>query len=249
MCPKVNSARVNYQWWIRQGVDLSPSCGCGYYLFEWSELNGCRNKNCRADSRFVPSEWETQLHSNAVSHWLGANLESAVNCVVPDVWAGVIQNGRLMACWPEWVIVRWCGQCFKRKVVSSGNQFVNATWLWLSSVDTWKSWWIQHWTISSTIFRQDKTKSFSLHVNKFTWDINKWIKIQHKVKISRSGLNIFWVISILKMHYNDKSWERYLFHNFIPHTYNVPIRYPAKDHPARLSAVLWPRYELWPHHK
>ena len=32
----------------------------------------------RADSRFAPSQWETSLQSNAVSHWLGANLESAM---------------------------------------------------------------------------------------------------------------------------------------------------------------------------
>ena len=28
-----------------------------------------------ADSRLVPSQWETSLQSNAVSHWLGASLE------------------------------------------------------------------------------------------------------------------------------------------------------------------------------
>ena len=33
----------------------------------------------RADSRFAPSQWETALQSNAVSHWLGANLESALH--------------------------------------------------------------------------------------------------------------------------------------------------------------------------
>ena len=33
---------------------------------------------CRADSRFAPSQWETSLQSNAVSHWLGASLESAL---------------------------------------------------------------------------------------------------------------------------------------------------------------------------
>ena len=32
----------------------------------------------RADSRLAPSQWETALQSNAVSHWLGANLESAM---------------------------------------------------------------------------------------------------------------------------------------------------------------------------
>ena len=32
----------------------------------------------RADSRLAPSQWETSLQSNAVSHWLGINLESAL---------------------------------------------------------------------------------------------------------------------------------------------------------------------------
>ena len=32
----------------------------------------------RGDSRFAPSQWETSLQSNAVSHWLGTNTESAL---------------------------------------------------------------------------------------------------------------------------------------------------------------------------
>ena len=34
--------------------------------------------NCRADSRFPPSQWETVLLCNDVSHWRGANLESGL---------------------------------------------------------------------------------------------------------------------------------------------------------------------------
>ena len=30
-------------------------------------------------NRFAPSQWETSLQSNAISHWLGANLQSALN--------------------------------------------------------------------------------------------------------------------------------------------------------------------------
>ena len=30
----------------------------------------------RADSMLAPGQWETALQSNAVSHWLGANVES-----------------------------------------------------------------------------------------------------------------------------------------------------------------------------
>ena len=33
---------------------------------------------CRADYRFAPSQWETALLCNDVSHWLGASLESAL---------------------------------------------------------------------------------------------------------------------------------------------------------------------------
>ena len=32
----------------------------------------------RADSRLAPSQWETSLQSNAIPHWLGTNLESAL---------------------------------------------------------------------------------------------------------------------------------------------------------------------------
>ena len=32
----------------------------------------------RVDSRFAPSQWETALLCNDVSHWLGANLKSAL---------------------------------------------------------------------------------------------------------------------------------------------------------------------------
>ena len=35
----------------------------------------------KADSRFAPKQWETALHCNDVSHWLGARLESALYCV------------------------------------------------------------------------------------------------------------------------------------------------------------------------
>ena len=34
--------------------------------------------SARAASRLAPSQWETSLQSNAVSHWLSANLESAL---------------------------------------------------------------------------------------------------------------------------------------------------------------------------
>ena len=47
----------------------------------------------RVDFRFAPSQWETSLQSNAVSHWLDANLKSALVMIRSrkdlSVWVGV----------------------------------------------------------------------------------------------------------------------------------------------------------------
>ena len=41
-----------------------------------------------ADSRLAPSQWETSLQSKTVSHWLGANLESALY-----LWHDYVMHG------------------------------------------------------------------------------------------------------------------------------------------------------------
>ena len=59
--------------------------------YEWISSGKCRlffkallykmiNVYCRADSRLAPSQWETSLQSNAVSHWLCTKLEPALHC-------------------------------------------------------------------------------------------------------------------------------------------------------------------------
>ena len=51
----------------------------------------------RADSRFEPSQWETSLQSNAISHWLAANLESALwYCIQYKSDKGRIQYGAVI---------------------------------------------------------------------------------------------------------------------------------------------------------
>ena len=47
----------------------------------------------RDDSRLVPNQWETSLQSNAVSHWLGANLESALFTVLTAPFHSVGRDG------------------------------------------------------------------------------------------------------------------------------------------------------------
>ena len=51
-------------------------------------------RQLRADSSFAPSQWETSSQSNAVSHWLGAKLETALRLAscMAFLWR-VYENG------------------------------------------------------------------------------------------------------------------------------------------------------------
>ena len=59
---------------------LVPWHGVHSYIFtghsSWQAPD--RHNIRRTDSRSAPSQWETSLQSNIVSHWLGANLEPAL---------------------------------------------------------------------------------------------------------------------------------------------------------------------------
>ena len=63
-------------------------CGCLITWFCYQLIAKPGNKTAaspwhhpyyiRADSRFVPNQWEMLLQSNGISHWLGTNLEYAL---------------------------------------------------------------------------------------------------------------------------------------------------------------------------
>ena len=46
-------------------------------------LETWRHIYIKTDSMLAPSQWETSIQSNAVSHWLGANLASALHILLP----------------------------------------------------------------------------------------------------------------------------------------------------------------------
>ena len=48
------------------------------YFFQLDVTDHLRTRNYKDDSRFAPSQWETTLPCNDVSHWLATNLESAM---------------------------------------------------------------------------------------------------------------------------------------------------------------------------
>ena len=51
----------------------------GLWIYEYAAAS---KHIYRANSRFVSSQWETSLQSNTVSHWLGANQESALSHIM-----------------------------------------------------------------------------------------------------------------------------------------------------------------------
>ena len=65
--------RFPHYWPFVRGIHWCPLmkgvCQHGHPIIKWAVR--------RADSRFAPSQWETALLCNDVSHWLGANLETA----------------------------------------------------------------------------------------------------------------------------------------------------------------------------
>ena len=77
--------------------------------------NQTKNNNtmciCRDYSRFVPSQWETALLCNAVFHWQGAGLESAL------IFHGTYH--RLQYCMRECNCLYW-----NRKLISHIGYFV-----------------------------------------------------------------------------------------------------------------------------
>ena len=80
-----------------------------------------RTLDCRADSWLAPSQWETSFQSNAISHWLGTNLESALGCIMVmaisryvHVWLFIKYNHKQVCCFisqlPLWLSIT----CVKR---------------------------------------------------------------------------------------------------------------------------------------
>ena len=54
--------------------DRAFTCMRNLYMYDATTLNLSSVSN----SGLVPSQWETSLPSNAISHWLGANLEATL---------------------------------------------------------------------------------------------------------------------------------------------------------------------------
>ena len=87
--------QLSKQWWgwwfetpscpLWRHCNGTAICASTRSLDAWKNESLCEELCVRAqfgaDSRFPPSQWQTSLQSNAVSHWLGANLKSACSYI------------------------------------------------------------------------------------------------------------------------------------------------------------------------
>ena len=79
--------RVHKSWFL-----YGPS-------MKWNDIDDIiqweQNSEYRANSRLAPSQWEMLLQSNGICHWLGTNLESALDYIqltMEDTWVRVLKS-------------------------------------------------------------------------------------------------------------------------------------------------------------
>ena len=58
------------------------------WVFNWQQTNIGYDNDFMAESRLAPSQWEPSLQCNAVSHWLDANLEPALDNTF--IWSNIV---------------------------------------------------------------------------------------------------------------------------------------------------------------
>ena len=54
-------------------------------------------------SRLASNQWETSLQSNSASHWLDANIDSALNCGQCTYAYDISQLPRKVICYHSWI--------------------------------------------------------------------------------------------------------------------------------------------------
>ena len=76
-----NNIYISLRFWGDFFIFLCVQVPVFFWMDEmtWAAVIFESVERYRADSRLAPSQWETLLQSNTVSHWLGANLGSALN--------------------------------------------------------------------------------------------------------------------------------------------------------------------------
>ena len=111
----INALPSAFYFAILQNVAMRMRAICCALIFR--KVCKLQRNNVSADSRIAPSQWETSLQSNAVSHWLGANLESALwhknwILITVSLCGESIFSARNVSMWNEHIDNTFIQQCF-----------------------------------------------------------------------------------------------------------------------------------------
>ena len=79
MCINWYHIYVEFYWHSLKKLTLLKIMYGIFFRYHRICISMCFPGHYRADSKLVPSQWETSLQSNTISHWLGANLKSALH--------------------------------------------------------------------------------------------------------------------------------------------------------------------------
>ena len=123
----------------------------------------------RADSRIAPSQWETALLCNSVSHWLGASLESALSKLILQSLPYFIQV------WKHWGLMTPCGDI---------NLVQNVFTKWLTTPRHYTS---QCWfTINDTLWHSPvwHFTGYTPNISKIYFETTHWKLPLHFPRVS-----------------------------------------------------------------
>ena len=113
---------------------------------------------CRDHFVYVPSQWETTLHCNVVSHWLGAYTERSLMCT--SMWLCLHGVHRYLYILLHHYFVIWTpGICTLNKqhpypcMSTPSDQFPSSLWsAAVLSVDSYMLVAVSHWKLTTDIY-------------------------------------------------------------------------------------------------
>ena len=83
-----------------QEFNMAAGTGSQFLILIGVQKHTPNYYHCRANFKIAPSQWETSLQSNTISHWLGANLESSLH------WFRICPVACFLSASPNWLMKR-----------------------------------------------------------------------------------------------------------------------------------------------
>ena len=107
-----------------------------HYQQQWNTI--------RVDSRFALSQWETALLCNAISHWLGASLESALYHALHRKYRFSFHPDKYVIYKQTSAILQVCTRSVRRPLYSHRISFNQAFLIWYAVriITIMKNMWI-----------------------------------------------------------------------------------------------------------